>query len=203
MRKTKLIIEAGKFYKLRNGDKAEIIAERCGRFIGVLYEEDDITWAEDWGPSGRWLDGHDSHDQTECHLDIVAEWNEDDEWEDIDPSKITLDMLPLEARFQNEGYEDRWYVGHLLGASKTTANYFSSQNAWWKYCQVKKEPQQDNPKQDDGWIEWGGGKCPVDPVAMVEVRFRCGETDYDGEAIYWGWDHGKGDYDIVAYRIIE
>ena len=58
-------------------------------------------------------------------------------------------------------------------------------------------------KQDDGWIKWDGGECPVDPETIVEVRFRCGETDEDGEASYWRWYHGKGDYDIVAYREVK
>ena len=141
MSKTKLTIEAGKFYKLRNGDKAEIIAERCGRFIGVLYEEDDITWAEDWGPSGRWLDGHDVHDQTECHLDIVAEWDEDDEWEDIDPSKITLDMLPLEARFWKP-LNNLWYIGKLVGVNQYPRRpYLCASGYHYDRCQIKKGVQ--------------------------------------------------------------
>lgn len=65
----------------------------------------------------------------------------------------------------------------------------------------------------DGWIEWGGGECPVDRQARVDVRFRgsmCGISSYlDEPANYWLWQHAtaRGDFadeddDIIAYRIV-
>lgn len=55
------------------------------------------------------------------------------------------------------------------------------------------------------WIEWHGGKCPVNYTAKVEVRFR-GTPDMwqAGEAGRLFWEHydgGRGE--IIAYRVIE
>jgi hypothetical protein len=54
---------------------------------------------------------------------------------------------------------------------------------------------------EQGWIEWNGGECPVDPDVAVEVRLRCGETDID-EAGSWFWDDCD-DGTIIAYRIVK
>lgn len=56
--------------------------------------------------------------------------------------------------------------------------------------------------KNDGWIEWGGGECPVDDDSIVEVRFRNGEL---GSGVTRAdcliWRHGLDDVDIVAYRL--
>ncbi len=56
---------------------------------------------------------------------------------------------------------------------------------------------------DDGWIEWGGGECPVDPETRVEVKFRDGQTG-NGRAINWWWQRGgvAQAIDIIAYRVL-
>lgn len=56
-------------------------------------------------------------------------------------------------------------------------------------------------KAHDGWIQWGGGKCPVDGDTEVEVKFRYGgmRTALRASLSYWGHD-GDG-HDIIAYRI--
>ena len=146
--------------------------------------------------------------------DISWNWQPEPEIEEIDfPDWIlpgwdyvTRDKYDDAPEVWNEQPKPGWNVwNHPMGISADRMLDFVD-TSWvpvipkegWERAIWKRKP-----KQDDGWIEWGGGKCPVDPVALVEVRFRCGETDDDGEAICWGWDHGKGDYDIVAYRIIE
>lgn len=69
----------------------------------------------------------------------------------------------------------------------------------------------DKPKQDDGWIEWHGGECPVPVGTPVVVRYRCGmvrgvfgalqddESGLDASAECWRNDDHQ--YDIVAYRL--
>lgn len=59
-------------------------------------------------------------------------------------------------------------------------------------------PQIDN----DGWIEWGGGKCPVKANALVDYRTRAGNTA-DTIALALRWAHEGWDGDIIAYRVIE
>jgi hypothetical protein len=53
----------------------------------------------------------------------------------------------------------------------------------------------------NGWIEWRGGECPVDPHTPVDVRFYGGKTDTTHVAVDWYW-HGCGDVgSIFAYRV--
>lgn len=55
---------------------------------------------------------------------------------------------------------------------------------------------------DDGWIEWRGGDCPVGEDARVDYRLRNGNTG-PAEAIRLDWDHTGTGYDIVAYRLAD
>ena len=58
------------------------------------------------------------------------------------------------------------------------------------------------PESD--WIEWGGGKCPVQLIETVEVKFRVGAIS-KGKAGEWVlcWNHHGDDCDIIAYRIVK
>ena len=63
------------------------------------------------------------------------------------------------------------------------------------------EPQAD----EDGWIPWDGGKCPVSPAMLVEVKLRSGQAWLNKKAeegSFWEWYHGpkKSPDDIIAYR---
>lgn len=55
----------------------------------------------------------------------------------------------------------------------------------------------------DGWIEWGGGVCPVADGVFTEVRFSDGLTAKHRSPETWVWRHNqsKGS-NIVAYRIV-
>lgn len=59
------------------------------------------------------------------------------------------------------------------------------------------------PVADDGWIEWGGGECPVDHGTQVKVRCR-DRYEYNGSAESFEWSR-LGDLilpgDIIAYHI--
>jgi hypothetical protein len=61
-------------------------------------------------------------------------------------------------------------------------------------------------RSEDGWIEWAGGKRPVDGETLVEVKLRDG-TVYDdtGEELAWSHDRHRefADTDIIAYRVVE
>lgn len=67
------------------------------------------------------------------------------------------------------------------------------------------EPQAD----EDGWIPWSGGECPLDRLTQVDVRYRNGD-ELMGAGPTWlagsynwnhNWNHDESDYDIIAYRI--
>lgn len=68
------------------------------------------------------------------------------------------------------------------------------------------------------WIEWNGGKCPVPDDANVSVKFRKEVDSFISDDGYYStavradgldWEHGTlftdpdGEYDIVAYRVVE
>lgn len=55
--------------------------------------------------------------------------------------------------------------------------------------------------KNDGWIEWGGGECPVEHGTLVDVRFRDGDDDRNIEANHLLWNHEKWSADIIAYRL--
>lgn len=55
----------------------------------------------------------------------------------------------------------------------------------------------------NGWIEWHGGKCPVDSDAIVEVKFRWhNQHQYNNDrAGDFDWAYTGRSSDIVAYRL--
>lgn len=60
--------------------------------------------------------------------------------------------------------------------------------------------------KNDGWIDWGGGECPVSDSAIVEVRYRNGEVKAAAPADFYEWGHGRPHFvttgrDIIAYRL--
>lgn len=100
-------------------------------------------------------------------------------------------------------------------------NYFWAYGKWWPVTEdedsapegefshwqpIPAPPQQpttDTYRQidNDGWVEWGGGKRPVDSDCVVGIRYRDGEEDA-GVAGYQSWRHYGEEDDIIAYRII-
>lgn len=55
--------------------------------------------------------------------------------------------------------------------------------------------------KNDGWIEWGGGECPVGASEMVDVIFGYGGIMSTNIADCWRWNHSGTDSDIIAYRL--
>jgi hypothetical protein len=64
-------------------------------------------------------------------------------------------------------------------------------------------PRQDpKPAQaDEGWTQWSGGECPVDPETKVDLRLRNGELIQGYIARNGGWTHHNHSDDFVAYRV--
>lgn len=62
--------------------------------------------------------------------------------------------------------------------------------------------------KNEGWIEWGGGECPIEKGVLVDVKLRNGRTEYaqranyaDGYASYSLWRNDNASVDIIAYRL--
>lgn len=58
-------------------------------------------------------------------------------------------------------------------------------------------------KDDDGWIEWHGGECPVPDGVPIGLLFRDGDVLEEVMSDGWRWSHEGLKADIVAYRIAE
>lgn len=57
--------------------------------------------------------------------------------------------------------------------------------------------------KNDGWIEWGGGECPIElPRQEVEYLTRLGNKHITPACDLRWYHEGKGG-DIIAYRVIE
>lgn len=54
--------------------------------------------------------------------------------------------------------------------------------------------------KNEGWIDWGGGECPVSASEMVDVIFGYGGRMSTNIADCWRWNHNGTDSDIIAYR---
>lgn len=55
--------------------------------------------------------------------------------------------------------------------------------------------------KNEGWIEWRGGRRPVDDVTEVDIKFRAGGIVYGVEAGKYYWPRTGQEYDIIAYRL--
>lgn len=65
----------------------------------------------------------------------------------------------------------------------------------WACCQRAVKPTQNND-----WIEWHGGECPVNGDTVVQVKRKDGKTETDN-AIELLWMHYDLPSDITHYRI--
>ncbi|QWX10282.1 hypothetical protein PRB90_gp13 [Klebsiella phage BUCT610] len=63
--------------------------------------------------------------------------------------------------------------------------------------------------KNDDWIEWGGGECPVEKGALIDVKWRDGKIDiaipakmrcHSRERQAMIWHHAGHELDIIAYR---
>lgn len=81
----------------------------------------------------------------------------------------------------------------------TTHDFLNAAYAIWQAALASQQPA------DDGWIEWGGGKCPVNINSLVNVRYRNGGEDLESRrAEVYNWSHNDKDcYPIIAYRVVK
>jgi hypothetical protein len=56
-------------------------------------------------------------------------------------------------------------------------------------------------QEDDDWIQWNGGDCPVEEGTLVAVELRNGTICNPMLAERFWWNHFNRVSDIVAYRL--
>lgn len=116
------------------------------------------------------------------------------------------------------GYSGRpqWTVSHGHWYGHTLTCWFFSPVVMKNHHQTilsREEYYHAYPKADaDGWIEWGGGECPVEAGSIVDVRYRDGRENFHVKAMSYDrtgsikslsatcWGNINVGSDIVAYR---
>lgn len=78
----------------------------------------------------------------------------------------------------------------------------------WITDVVTKQQYESALAASDGWIEWGGGECPVEDGTIIDVRYRdmkektlpANELMNGRDATSAYWRHDNQINDIIAYR---
>ena len=94
-----------------------------------------------------------------------------------------------------------WYSNCLDGACVGTITRDEKVTNWHQTILSREEYYQAYPKADaDGWIEWGGGECPVCIDDVVDVMQLDGHT-YTARAVNFHWLLKSGSVSVAAYRL--
>lgn len=94
--------------------------------------------------------------------------------------------------------------GELFGINSVYCSDFNLETCDdWITDVVTKQQYEAALTASEDWIEWHGGKCPVDSDAIVEVKYRkpnpCQfNNDRAGD---FDWAHAGSSSDIIAYRL--
>lgn len=108
-----------------------------------------------------------------------------------------------EIRFRNGGCKPDFYPAERVDPEDRIPSIMHEDDP--RYIVTRSEYEAAFAK-NDGWIEWGGGECPVERGAIVDVKHRDGEAFLNFIKALSGkaeaWNHGKIEHpgDIIAYR---
>lgn len=113
-------------------------------------------------------------------------------------------------------YDIRIDSQHAFGTSRIIGNYSIAEDevsaATDRLTSIITRAQYEAAlAKNDGWIEWGGGECPVEAGSLVDVRYRDGQElsalpakgipTGGGDASRAFWHNDGGLNDITAYRL--
>jgi len=74
-------------------------------------------------------------------------------------------------------------------------------NKWAFGLKVTRTQYESALAKNDGWIEWGGGECPVHESANVDIKLEDGSEKSDVPASAFIWQHDDDVTNIIAYRL--
>ena len=123
-------------------------------------------------------------------------WPQDSEWavQNGDHGRISF-SINKPVRHDSKSWMAKGGFNFKIEVCKPIKN-------WHQNVLSRKEYYHAYPKADDGgWIEWGGGECPVDASDEVDTKHRVGRVDIRRYANSAWWYHTGGHGDIVAYRL--
>lgn len=128
-----------------------------------------------------------------------------------------LDSLVDESKYKDNmvitsrmaAMETFCYLGELLGKA---ADRLEAESIMVQPVKCSNEVASNIAPKDGGWIEWGGGECPVSKGTMVEVKYRHGnsaicpaliDTRSISKATAAFWRNDGMCADIIAYRVVK
>lgn len=105
-----------------------------------------------------------------------------------------------------------WLANNDLGhADVTVKRYDAVADDWATAIITREQYEAALAAKNDGWIDWGGGECPVPTGTLVDVRYRDGEELFSlpaddlapsgRDASFAFWRDSAQDNDIIAYRL--
>lgn len=102
-----------------------------------------------------------------------------------------------EIRFDNDTARDFYPSPDFVNGDDRACSIGNSSNG------ITREQYESALSASDGWIEWGGGECPVDERVMVEYKVRSSDdVRYsNGRYLRWWHDCDWQSGDIIAYRL--
>lgn len=100
---------------------------------------------------------------------------------------------------------------HMMERGKIDVDGHRHTAKWaWRVMallQLEIEAARSKPAEapSNGWIAWGGGKCPVSDVARVEYIMRSSGGVPSDVTTAGGlrWNHTGSSGDVVAYRVVK
>ena len=94
-----------------------------------------------------------------------------------------------------------WYSNSIDGACVGTITCDEKVTNWHQTILSREEYYQAYPMtDDDGWIEWCGGECPVYGDDEVDVVLVDGSTEH-GIADEFDWHRDSGHLSVASYRL--
>jgi len=113
------------------------------------------------------------------------------------------EMMSLEEALAAAESTAKYYPGRRYAVTRVIHSVKVETTTTVKRTDYPPEAAATATPDDDGWIAWDGGKCPVELDDRVEVRLRSGKQKVDrADWFIWGvypaMPHAG---DIMAYRI--
>lgn len=145
-----------------------------------------------------------SEDKRACRISIFGELY-------LQALEIALPVLEQQGGWtscsERMPEDEDYYLTHSNAGVDVTyfgGKRFSDEYAThWQPLPAPPQPSTTPQVDNDAWIEWKGGKCPLPENTAIDFICRDGDEGFDYEAREIGWHHNGAGDDIIAYRVIK
>jgi hypothetical protein len=188
------------------GDIVEIISNlyghdfEIGQKVRLTYHYQDTSWKVEL------LDGSDYWVVEQEEFKLVESVSEEPQVKVGDKVKVINDAIfHPSVKLGDIGTITRNFGNRSIEAKCETWSH-SQQGTLGEDFELLQESN-DKPSQEenDDWIEWNGGECPIPNDTLHEVKLRSGTISKDRDPQTWAWYRSEDQSyygDIIAYRIL-